>query len=209
MQDAYGSPWLLIHRADYFKVLLREAERLGVKIRVGCAVTHIACSSVPISISNSAGADIHADIVLGADGLRSKCRKLIQNSSEQQLTTKGFVHRITVADDAISAHIELVKLLGTSVTNTWMGPGAHVVTYPLKSSNAYNFVFLCDNLLDNLSDMRSYFQNWDHRLTLVLEIARDLKQWPLDASVGNERWIHPVGSFMLLGDACHAMLPYL
>ena len=209
MRDAYGVPWLLIHRADYFKTLAEEAKRLGVKIRLGCAVTQMKCSNAPILVANSAVSDIVADVVIGADGLHSKCRGMIQESSEPQLMTKGFVHRIMIADDAIRAHSELVNLLGSSVTNSWTGPGAHVATYPLKGTNTYNFVFICDTLLDTLGDMINYFKNWDPRLVLVLEIARDVKQWPLNASVGNERWVHPEGNFALLGDACHAMFPYL
>ena len=209
MRELFGAPWLLIHRADYFHVLAKEAKRLGVEIKLECAVSQIACSCAPILISNSAGADIQADVVLGADGLRSRCRGMIQKTSEPQLMTKGFVHRIMIVDDAIRAHPELVDLLGHSVTNTWMGPGAHVAAYPLKGSNTYNFVFICDTLLDTLSDMKKYLKDWDPRLVSVLEIANNVKQWPLNASLGNERLVHPEGNFALLGDACHAMFPYL
>ncbi len=209
MRETYGAPWLLIHRADYFNVLAEEAERLGVKIRLGCAVTQISCLSALTLVSTSEGMDIRADVVLGADGLHSRCREMIQESSKPQIMTKGYVHRVMVADDAIRAHPELVDLLGGSKTNTWMGPGAHVATYPLKGSNTYNFVFICDSLLHTLEDMNAYFEDWDPRLVLVLELAYDVKQWPLTASLGKEKWVHAEGNFALLGDACHAMFPYL
>lgn len=209
MRETYGVPWLLIHRADYFNVLAEEAKRLGVKIKIACAVTQMSCSNAPILVANSAGPDIVADVVVGADGLHSKCRGMIQESPEPQLVTKGFVHRIMITHDAISHHSELMDLLGSSVTNTWIGPGAHVATYPLKGSNTHNFVFICDTLLDTLTDMKTYFNDWDPRLLLVLDIAQDVKQWPMNASTGNERWVHPEGNFALLGDACHAMFPYL
>ena len=214
MREAYGVPWLLIHRADYFKVLVQEAERLGVKIRLNCAVTRIDCESeLAVVISSSAGVDIEADAVVGADGLHSRCRAMMMqgcSSEPQKLITNGFVHRISVADDAIRAHPEVLELWGNTSTNTWMGPGAHVATYPLKGSNMYNFVFICDTLLDTLNDMRRYFKTWDPRLLQVLEIAHDLKQWPLNASLGEEEsWIHKTGNFALMGDACHAMFPYL
>ena len=208
IREIYGAPWLLIHRADYFNVLAKEAERIGVKIRLGCAVTQIICSDASILVSNSAGPDIGADAILGADGLHSKCRGMIEKSPEPQLMTRGFVHRIMITDEAIRAHPQLVDLLGGSITNTWMGPGAHVATYPLKGSN-YNFVFICDTVLQSLGDMRDYFKDWDPRLGLVLEIAHDVKQWPLNASLGKERWVHRVGNMALLGDACHVMFPYL
>ena len=210
MRDVYGVPWLLIHRADYFGVLVQEAKGLGVIIRVNCAVTRINCSKAPITVGNSAGSDIEADVVIGADGLHSKCRGMVQKSSKPHLVTKGFVHRVSVADKAIGAHPELVKLLGNEVTNTWFGPGAHVATYPVRGSDTYNFVFICDGPLENLDDMKKFFQNWDPRLRLVLHLATEVKRWPLMASEGaDEKWVHEDGNFALLGDACHAMFPFL
>ena len=209
MKEAYGAPWLLIHRADFYRVLAEEAKRLGVKIRLGCAVTQINCLCAPILVSTSAGPDIQVDVVLGADGLHSKCRGMIQESSEPQLMTKDFVHRIMITSNAVRAHSELEDLLKSPVTNTWMGPGAHVAGYPLKGSSTYNFVFICDILLNTLGDMRNCFKDWDPRLRLVLEVAHDVQQWPLTASSGKEIWVHAMGNFSLLGDACHAMFPYL
>lgn len=209
MKETYGAPWLLIHRADFYRVLAEEAERLGVKIQLGCAVARIDCSCAPIIVSTSIRAEMQVDVVLGADGIHSKCRGMIHDSSEPQLMTKDFVHRIMITGDAIKAHSELVDLSKDLVTNTWMGPGAHVVGYPLKGNRAYNFVFICDILLNTLSEMRNHFKDWDPRLRLVLEVAHDVQQWPLTASLGKERWVHAEGNFALLGDACHAMLPYL
>ena len=210
MRELYGLPWLLIHRADYFKVLAREAKRLGVCIKVSCAVTRMNRSTSPILVENSAGPDIVADVVIGADGLHSKCRSMIQDSSSKsQLATKGFVHRISVPDEAIRAHSELVELLGNSVTNTWFSPGAHVATYPVRGSDTYNFVFICDVLLNSLNDMKTYFNDWDPRLRLVLDLATHVKTWPLIASFGAGKWVHEEGNFALLGDACHAMFPFL
>ena len=210
VREVYGVPWLLIHRADYFKVLVEEAKRLGVCIKVYCAVTRIDCSNAPVLVGTSAGPDIHADVVIGADGLHSKCRGMIRDSSsESRLATKGFMHRVSVSDEAIGAHSQLVALLGDEVTNTWFGPGAHVATYPVQGSDTYNFVFICDVLLESLGHMKKFFKDWDPRLRLVLDLASDVKTWPLIASSGTEKWVHPEGNFALLGDACHAMFPFL
>ena len=210
MRDVYGVPWLLIHRADYFGVLVQEARRLGVVIKVNCAVKRIDCSKAPVSVGNSAGPDIQADVVIGANGIHSKCRGMIRDSPEPSLVTKGFVHRVSISDEAIGAHTELRDLLGDNVTNTWFGPGAHVATYPVRGHDTYNFVFICDVILEDLGAMETFFKNWDPRLRLVLHLATEVKTWPLMASVGDERWVHEEGeNFALLGDACHAMFPFL
>lgn len=190
-------------------MLVEEVERLSIKIRLGCTVTQIACSSAPILVSVSGGVDIEADVVLGADGLHSRCRAMIQENPEPPHMTKDFVHRIMITAEDVKAHHELEELFQCPLTITWMGPGAHVACYPVKDSNMYNFVFICASPLNTLSDMRRYFQDWDPRLILVLEIAQDVREWPMTASFGEAQWLHAEGNLALLGDACHAMFPYL
>ena len=212
MRDMFHVPWFLIHRADYFNVLVMEARRLGIQIRLNCAVSKIDWRSdgqVLVIIKDSAGLDIRADVVIGADGLNSRCRGMMVRDEEPLRMTRGFVHRVGVDAGDIRVHSGLVELLGASVTNTWIGPGAHVAAYPVKGSDVYNFVFICEVRLETLGDLKEFFKDWDPRLRLVLDIARDVKQWPLNASIGNDRWVHPEGNFALLGDACHAMFPYL
>ena len=104
---------------------------------------------------------------------------------------------------------ELSKLLEVPVVNAWMGPGAHVVSYTLKGTGLYNFVFICRVQLDGLDDMRKFFQEWDPRLCMLLDIAGTTKKWDLYTSNEMETWIHPDGRLALLGDACHPMHPYL
>ncbi|KAL9134772.1 MAG: hypothetical protein Q9175_004041 [Cornicularia normoerica] len=41
MQQAYHAPYLVIHRAEYIKVLVKEAEELGVTIQLGSVVEGI------------------------------------------------------------------------------------------------------------------------------------------------------------------------
>lgn len=71
-----------------------------------------------------------------------------------------------------------------------------MVCYPLKDSNTYNFVFIRCTCLNNLSEMRLYFKDWYPRLTMVLEIAQDVQQRPLKASLGKERWVHAAGDLV-------------
>ena len=209
MEEAYGAPWLLIHRADFQKVLADEAEQLGVNIVLGNSVTDIAISGSRILVVTSTLIEIKADVLLGADGLHSMCREMIQESPDAQFVTKDFVHRIVIKAEDIRPHKELVELLDNPTTNTWMGPGAHVASYELKSSDEYNFVFICSVPLGSLAVMRTFFKDWDSRLRTVLQIAREVKQWPLYAGLGKGRWINGELNFALLGDACHAMFPYL
>ena len=120
-----------------------------------------------------------------------------------------------------------------------LGPNAHAVCYLLKAASLYNIVLLCpDNLPPhtniapaNLDEMRALFKAWDPRLRALLDIATietqdipaahsrgsqishmpalKVQKWRLQNSRELPSWTHTSGTFTLLGDACHATLPYL
>lgn len=55
----------MIHRADYYQVLLKEAKRLVAKICLDCAVLKIDFESPSVLLDN--GENICADVITGAD----------------------------------------------------------------------------------------------------------------------------------------------
>jgi salicylate hydroxylase len=98
-----------------------------------------------------------------------------------------------------------------------MGPDSHVVGYYLQGGDLYNMVLACpDNLPEwantqkaDLREMREFFSSWDPRLQAVLELVQETSKWRLMNSEEMAHWGHEGGNFVLLGDACHASLPYL
>ncbi|KAK5217589.1 hypothetical protein LTS03_008282 [Exophiala xenobiotica] len=68
MVAKYGSPWLqsVIHRADYHEIMLDEAKRLGVEIRLGCNVESLDFGHTEVVLDN--GEKLNADVIVGADG---------------------------------------------------------------------------------------------------------------------------------------------
>ena len=63
-----GHSWHVLLRADYQRVLVDEAERLGVELRLGCDVERVECrDDVPIA-TLADGETFRADVIVGADG---------------------------------------------------------------------------------------------------------------------------------------------
>ena len=112
---------------------------------------------------------------------------------------------------------ELRDLATSSAINIWMGPDAHVVGYFLQDGGLYNMVLACrDNMPElvntakaDVREMREVFRGWDPILETLLGLVRETSKWRLLDSREMERWSHPSGKFTLLGDACHATLPFL
>lgn len=92
-----------------------------------------------------------------------------------------------------------------------------MVCYLLKGGGLYNIVLACpDDLPElvstqkaDLKEMRERFEGWDPRLTLLLSLVQETSKWRLQNSEEMDKWNHDSGKFVLMGDACHATLPYL
>ncbi|WEW55625.1 3-hydroxybenzoate 6-monooxygenase superfamily protein [Emydomyces testavorans] len=215
LEDRYGAPYLHIHRADYHKILLKEVRRLGVTILLDSTVVGVDFEKPAVHLKGKP--DFHADVVFGADGLKSTCREALLGHPDPPRMTGDLAYRIIVKAEDMRKNPELSDFLDNPCMNYWMGPSAHVVCYFLQGGGLYNIVLVCpDNLPELVSiaqadveEMRTFFEHWDPRLKVILGLVQETKKWRLQNSEEMERWSHPGGKFALLGDACHATLPYL
>ena len=214
-EDTYGVPYLHIHRADYHKILVETAQEVGVDIRLGCSVTKIKFDKPAVELRGKP--DFEADIIIGADGLKSVCRESLLGHSDPPHLTGDLAYRIIVPAAEMKKHPLLKDLAEKPAINYWMGPDAHAVCYLLQGGGLYNIVLICpDNLPEmvnmakaDLQEMHDFFANWDPRLRALLQLCNETSKWRLQNSREMLSWSHPSGKFALLGDACHATLPYL
>lgn len=215
-EERYGVPYLHIHRADYHSILVKEAQRVGVHIQLDSTVTKIDFDRPAVYLKDRP--DFEADILIGADGLKSICREALLGHADPPHLTGDLAYRITIkADDMKQNHL-LRHLAEQPAINYWMGPDSHAVGYLLKGGGGlYNIVVTNpDNLPEtvsmakaNLQEMRDFFKDWDPIFKALLDTVQDCSKWRLENSREMKTWSHPSGKFALLGDACHATLPYL
>jgi salicylate hydroxylase len=203
--ERYGYPYFTVYRPDLLEVLAdavgRERIHLGAKC-IGLSQS----PRVAVQFENEAA---EADVVIGADGVHSQVRQALFGPDKPQFT--GIVvWRGIVPMEKLPSH--MVRMVGSN----WVGPGAHVVHYPLRAGKVMNFVGALER-----NDWR--VESWSARGTTE-ELAADFKGWHDDvhALIRNipvphkwalmtrppmERWT--VGRVTLLGDACHSMVPFL
>ncbi|KAK7982182.1 hypothetical protein PG988_004420 [Apiospora saccharicola] len=185
-------PWLVIHRADYQRILVQEAQELGVTIRLGSNVHAVDFDLGSLTLGS--GEVIAGDIIVGADGLWSSLRNAILGHESPPQETGDLAYRGTFSLSALQAlnDTQVDELCSKNIVTMWLGPGSHAVFYPVRCGKEFNLVLTRpDNLppnirteKGNLSEMVALFQHWDPVLT-------DTK-----------------GNVALLGDACHPSLPY-
>ena len=216
MEATYGSPYLVVHRADFLRVLVGEAKRLGIDVRLGSSLEKI--NSAGPSLELVGGEIFKSDVILGADGLWSKCRDEVLGYPSPPLVTGDVAYRITVDLKSIRPDSPLWEVIGDSSIHCWMGPESHIVTYTMKNGDALNVVLICsegdmsesaDVERVDMREVKARFRNFDSHLTGLFDTAPFALKWRLRDLEELKTWRHPYANVALLGDACHAMLPYL
>lgn len=214
MRKKYGAPFVDMHRVDLQKCLYSRALELGVNIRMGARVREVHCDAAKVILES--GEKLVGDLVVGADGLWSRCRESFLGQKDQPLPTGDLAYRIVLTLDQISDP-ELRAWISKPSVHFWIGPRSHAVAYSLRASTMYNIVLLCpDDLPEDVArqtgsveEMREIFAGWDPILTRFLDHVTSVDKWKLMHRPELESWTNEQGNFVLIGDACHPMLPYL
>jgi salicylate hydroxylase len=102
------------------------------------------------------------------------------------------------------------------VHTLWLGPGRHFVHYPISAGRLINIVAMAPagdwrseswTADGEISDLAREFERWDERVHQLIVSATQTKRWALFDRAPLEQWT--AGRVALLGDAAHAMLPFL
>ena len=158
-------------------------------------------------------ADAHrvsADVVVGADGVHSVLRDTVTTVEPARFTGHVAYRMLIPRSDMPSGNIPPPAVV------IRLGRHGHVVGYWVKGGDIYNVVAVAEDdrwheeswrTRAEIDEVRAAFRTWDRQLRSLIDNARDIYKWALlDHSVPTD-WTHD--RVALLGDSCHAMLPYL
>ncbi|KAH8807786.1 putative salicylate hydroxylase [Xylogone sp. PMI_703] len=220
VKSLYGAEWLVIHRAEYQNLLLGEAIHAGACLIKDAEVVNV-YSNIDGSDGNCAvllkdGRKIQGDVVVGADGLWSRLREYILDRLSPPSETGDIAYRGTFSREQLTSFHDarITELIEASNIQVWMGPGKHVVFYPVRNKTEYNLVLICPDNLPNgirtqqgtLAEMIEEFNGWDPALTKMISCLKTALKWKLCHHRELDRWTK--GTVALLGDASHPTLPY-
>ncbi|MET7518663.1 FAD-dependent oxidoreductase [Streptomyces sp. NPDC005480] len=205
----YGAPYVVIHRSDLLSILARACERAGVELVPDCVVDEVATSVDAADVSSSTGRH-RADVALAADGLRSVLRRAF---SDDEPVCSGYVaYRGAFPLSEIDTELDEHALTDVVV---YMGPGCHLVQYPLRRGEMFNTVAVFASPAHQRGE-----EDWggSEELAQVFagtcpEVQRGLnslwkdRRWPMYDRLPIGHWVD--GRLGLTGDAAHPMLQYL
>ncbi|KAM3070208.1 hypothetical protein ACMFMG_003753 [Clarireedia jacksonii] len=215
-RENFHGPYYVIHRAHFHDALYRRAMELGVQVKVASRVEKYDLEAPSVELAS--GDTLQADLIIAADGVKSVARKFVLGGTDIPPEKTGFAaYRATVEAAKIKNDPEVSWLLEKPAVNIWIGEDRHVMTYTIAAGESFNMVLSHVDTSDPstwrpenaVKDMQGYFEGWDPRLTKIIAMIDKTIKWPLLSGKPLPRWVSPSKKVLILGDAAHAMVPYM
>jgi 6-hydroxynicotinate 3-monooxygenase len=203
----FDGPFVNIHRADLHRIL--QAPLAPGTIRFGHRLAGLdeTPAGIRLAFDNAASAEV--DIVIGADGIRSRVSDEILGKEEPR-----FIGRI--APRAVFPADRLGGL-GIRDCTKWWGPDRHVLVYYMTARRDEVYVMAAipadrwdgdgTPIPGTRDDFVSALEGFHPELLRAAEAATDVTVWPIMDRPRNDRWHE--GRVVLMGDACHAVRPFM
>lgn len=206
----YGYPYIMVYRPDLHQVLVDAVRALRPDaITLGAQCVGFTQDDDGVALTLADGTAVRGDALVGADGVHSRIRGQLFGADAP--TFSG-----CLAWRGVIPIERLPERLRRSVGTNWVGPGAHVIHYPLHGGELMNFVGIVERgdwLVESWTQQGSReechadFKGWHEDVHHLIDNVDVPFKWALMARPPLQQW--SVGRVSLLGDACHPTLPFL
>jgi salicylate hydroxylase len=204
MRGQADYPYMFVHRADLIDLLLGAAKRNNVSIELGIPAGYAIPGKLP-QVRLKDESLWRAELIVDASGIHSKTRAWL-NSANAPRFSGQVAWRAVVPnrfDHPNEAHVT-------------MGPGRHLVSYPLRGGTLVNLVAVEErttwapegwSIADDPAYLRKAFFGFGGRAAEMIAAVETCTLWGLH--------LHPVARIWqqngvaLVGDAAHPTLPFL
>ncbi|KAI0357273.1 FAD/NAD(P)-binding domain-containing protein [Trametes cingulata] len=213
MEARFGAPYYHVHRADLHRLLF-DLARPYMTLRLKSTV--VAVDPDAPSVTLASGEVVRGDLIVGADGVKSMIQRVVLGHTNPAEPTGDAVYRAIVPAHLLLEDPELRPFVETPEMTGWMGPGRHIMAYCIRAKKEYNIVLAHpdDGSVESWTaegsadKMRADFADFEPRVRKLLGFVQSTLKWRLMDRQPLPTWIHPAHKVVLLGDACHPMLPY-
>jgi 6-hydroxynicotinate 3-monooxygenase len=203
----YGAAYINVHRGDLHSVL--ESALDHGTVAFGKKLRDIDQTGQALRLDFEDGDRAAADLVIGADGVHSKVREFLLGPEKPRYT--GHIAHRAIFPAA------LLQGLPIRACTKWWGPGNHILVYYMTQAREEvyavtsapqaewtgNAPFVpCDR-----DEFIATFDGYHAELRQVVTAAPEVTKWPVFDREPVDTWSG--GRIVLLGDACHAMRPYM
>jgi salicylate hydroxylase len=211
--ERYGFGHYLTYRPDLLAVLVdgvRREKPEAIHLNSRCTGFEQSAQGVTLQYESAGQRYIaQGDCLIGADGVHSRIRHKLFGD-DNPVYTGMLSWRGVVPMAKLPAHMR--RMVGTN----WVGPGGHVVHYPVHRGEYMNFNGIMEvegwqveswSALGTHEECHATFAGWHDDIHSMIRLFSKPYKWALMGREPLAKW--SVGRVSLLGDACHSMLPML
>jgi salicylate hydroxylase len=206
----YGFPYITVHRNDLHQLLYRTIETLAPgTVHLDHRFTAVERNDSKVTLAFEGRESMTFDVVIGADGVHSKLREQLFGSGPARFTG-------IVAWRGVIPAERLPERLLKPVGVNWVGPGGHVIHYPIRRGELINFTSVIErqdwkteswSTAGSNAEYHADYPGWNEDVHTYIEAIPQPFKWALIARPPMQEWV--AGRVALLGDACHPSLPFL
>ncbi|MCW3768072.1 FAD-dependent oxidoreductase [Paenarthrobacter sp. PAE-2] len=206
-EERYGAPYVVIHRSDLHRVLLEGCEAAGVKLVNDVLVESVETVGGKGIVRTASGDNYEADVVIGADGLKSILRPLVAQDEPVSSAYVAYRGTVPITPDTPATDLEDVVV--------YLGPDCHLVQYPLRKGELLNTVAVFkspsfesgEEQYGGVDELEAAYKDCIPAVQAALANLGTGIRWPMYDRDPIENWV--AGRMVLMGDAAHPMLQYL
>ncbi|HXA61336.1 MAG TPA: FAD-dependent monooxygenase [Streptosporangiaceae bacterium] len=204
-EDLFGAPYYCLHRADLHSLLVDLLPAGVLRLDAHCVSVTDGDDGAEIRFAD--GSVETADVVVGADGIRSVVRETLV--SDEPRFAGQTIYRGLISADLLPQLLKEPKVL------IWLGPGQHCVCYPISAGRSISFVattpaaeWRTESWTENgrIADVTEAYQGWNGEVQALLSNATTVTRWALHDRAPIDHWSGR--RVTLVGDAAHPMLPF-
>lgn len=214
--------WVLAHRVQLHDTLKRVAtspDGQGIPVELLLDRRVVDVDPIQASIEISDGSIISGDVVIGADGVRSACRRRVPGGDVQAFGSGKSAFRFMFKRDAALADPVTAKLVQRpGELLIWYSSDRRVVIYPTSDNSLMNFVCIHPESESNAGNewsttsspelLLQVYRNFPVECRAMLSKAEPdtIKSWKLLDMKVLPTFVHE--RLALIGDAAHPFLPH-
>ncbi|KAI0429726.1 putative monooxygenase [Xylaria sp. FL1042] len=211
------------HRGEFHEIVYKHAVEIGVDVRLGQRVEDYFESDDEAGVVLENGERLTANVVLAAEGVRSRGRKIVLGYEDRPKASGYAVYRTWFDADEVAKDPDLRFFTDNGDKHVaWLGPDVHFIAASVK--NGKDFSWVCTHKFNYmqdeqdieeswsfeapLSDARKVLEGWDPIVQKILDkTPSPLIDWKLVYRDPLPTWISARRRIALIGDSAHPFLP--